>query len=135
MEHTARIFNCARCHRQVVICSCCDRGNIYCSQTCSTASRQESIRAAGVRYQKTYTGKLKHAERQRRYRCKKVTHHSYQMLPTNDLLRFDIDEAIKIVRKDELHCHFCGCSCNQLLRTSFLGRERTLTPGFWLLGP
>jgi hypothetical protein len=30
METDARLFNCARCHRQVVICSRCDRGNLYC---------------------------------------------------------------------------------------------------------
>jgi len=29
MQSSARLFNCARCRRQVVICSHCDRGNIY----------------------------------------------------------------------------------------------------------
>jgi hypothetical protein len=29
MCDTARLFNCARCGRQVVICSCGDRGNCY----------------------------------------------------------------------------------------------------------
>ena len=28
MENTARLFNCARCHRQVLICRQCVRGNI-----------------------------------------------------------------------------------------------------------
>jgi hypothetical protein len=138
MEHSARIFNCVRCHNQVIICSCCDRGNIYCGSICSQESRKESHRRSDKRYQDTYRGRVNHANRQRRYReCKQknVTDHGSKETTTNDLLQLDINEAVKIVREDELRCHFCGHSCDQLLRTSFLGRERTLTPGFWSLGP
>ncbi len=135
MEHTARIFNCARCHCQVIICSCCDRGNIYCSQSCSSISRKESVKVAGKRYQKTYSGKMKHAERQKRYRSKIVTHHGSKEPLINDLLQFAINEDVKIIDSDGLHCHFCGCSCNKLLRTSFLYRNRTLISGVWPLGP
>ena len=67
MECSVRIFNCVRCHRQVIICSYCDRGNIYCSSECSLASRQESIQTAGKRYQNTYRGRLNHAKRQKIY--------------------------------------------------------------------
>jgi len=41
MQSSARLFNCARCRRQVVICSHCDRGNIYCSKRCSQTARRE----------------------------------------------------------------------------------------------
>jgi hypothetical protein len=39
---SARLFLCAGCRLQVVICSCCDRGQIYC---------------AGQRYQNGQTGR------------------------------------------------------------------------------
>jgi len=77
MQGSARLFNCARCRCQVVICSHCDRGNIYCGKRCSEAARRQSQREAGRRYQKTRRGGFAHAERQRRYRQRrraKVTH-------------------------------------------------------------
>ena len=76
MEPSVRLYNCARCHHQVIICSPCDRGNIYCAGPCAQAARKASLKAAGKRYQRSCRGRLKHAERQRRYRArrKKVTH-------------------------------------------------------------
>ena len=64
----ARLFNCASCHGQVVLCQRCDRGNIYCSRACSHQARRRSVRRAGRRYQMSRRGRHKHAERQRRYR-------------------------------------------------------------------
>jgi hypothetical protein len=49
MQSSARLFNCARCQRQVVICSHCDRGNIYCAKRCSQSARPQSRREAGRR--------------------------------------------------------------------------------------
>jgi hypothetical protein len=138
MEHSARIFNCARCHRQVIICSCCDRGNIYCGPVCSQTSRKEHMRAAGKRYQKTYDGRMNHAKRQRRYKKQKInslTHHPSQEISTNDLLQSETNKGVKMTSSDELRCHFCGRSCSLLLRTSPLNRDRTFTPGVWPLGP
>ena len=75
MPDTGRLFNCARCGRQVVICSRCDRGHRYC-KGCAPAARRGSRRAAGARYQHSRRGRLAHAERQHRYRARrqKVTH-------------------------------------------------------------
>jgi hypothetical protein len=138
MEYSARIFNCARCHSQVIICSCCDRGNIYCGPICSQKSRKESHSAADKRYQDTYRGRLNHANRQKRYRERKqeiVTDHSSHEIRTNDLLPLVINEDLKIIHSDKLRCHFCGYSCNRLLRNSPLGRERITNLGVWPLGP
>ena len=44
MQSSARLFNCARCRCQVVICSHCDRGNIYCGKRCSETARRQSQR-------------------------------------------------------------------------------------------
>ena len=51
MEPTSRLFQCALCHTQVIVCSKCDHGQIYCSDSCSALARQQSLRAAGKRYQ------------------------------------------------------------------------------------
>lgn len=88
MSEYARLFNCPQCHRQVVLCPRCDRGNHYCSRECSKRARRQSQRLAGRRYQDGLPGRRKHAARQRRYRerqrCRavqsetcgrKVTHH------------------------------------------------------------
>jgi hypothetical protein len=39
-DATARLFLCARCRAQVLICSCCDRGNIYCGEGCAEEIRR-----------------------------------------------------------------------------------------------
>ena len=88
MRNAARLFTCALCRCQVVLCRRCDHGNIYCSQRCSGRARRRSVRLAGRRYQDSRRGRHKHAERQRRYRergrvrapeggrrAQKVTHH------------------------------------------------------------
>ena len=78
----ARLFLCARCRRQVLICSVCDRGQQYCNVRCSGLARDESLRAAGRRYQQSRRGRHCHAERQRRYRrrrregaCREIVTH------------------------------------------------------------
>lgn len=40
-KHSARLFQCARCHSQLKFCSCCDRGNVYCID-CVVPARQEA---------------------------------------------------------------------------------------------
>ncbi len=67
MKLTPRLFLCALCYEQVIICTRCDRGNIYCSFSCSFTARKNSLREAGVRYQRSHKGRLNHALRQRHY--------------------------------------------------------------------
>jgi hypothetical protein len=146
MQSSARLFSCAGCRAQVVICSHCDRGNRYCGQRCSQAARRQSQREAARRYQRTRRGRLCHAERQRRYRQRrtaKVTHQgSPPVLPDETLLA----ESTASVRDsdvsatdlaDGIHCHFCGRVCSPLLRQSFLHRRATreaidLPPPAWV---
>jgi hypothetical protein len=52
----------------VLLCSRCDRGQRYCGRACSRAARQESLRAAARRYQRSRAGRLAHAARSRRWR-------------------------------------------------------------------
>lgn len=132
MEASARLFNCARCSRQVIICSCCDRSNIYCCLECSQLARKQSLREAGKRYQNSLKGRHKHTDRQKRYRkrlakkVKIVTHHTYPILPDNDLLAQADKQKKRLIQpatKTVYCCHFCGRRCSVFLRFRFLCRR------------
>jgi hypothetical protein len=134
MQSSARVFNCARCRCQVVICSHCDRGNIYCGKRCSQTARHQSQREAGRRYQRTYRGRLAHAARQRRLRQRrraKVTHQgSPAVLPDETLPAESRTSARRIesppaVPGDGIGCHLCGRVCSHFLRQTFLRRRPT----------
>lgn len=63
MLRSARLFLCVRCCAQVLLCSHCDRGQLYCTRTCSLAARRERRRHTAKRYQDSRGGRLKHAAR------------------------------------------------------------------------
>ena len=81
------MLNCARCHRLVVICSRCDRGQRYCSGRCAQAQRRRSIREAGRRYQRTPLGARNNAARQKRWRVRIVTTVTHHTSPIHKHLR------------------------------------------------
>ncbi len=126
MEKTARLYYCALCRTQVIICSDCDRGNIYCLNGCAQHARQSSLKTAGKRYQNTFNGRCRHAARQQRYRARqeKVTHQGSQTVsldscfqPTNIVLKTD-----KTVHHSATHghCHCCQQSVSAFLRADYL---------------
>ena len=88
---SGRLFVCAGCRDQVIICSCCDRGQIYCNHGCAAHARRQTVVAAGQRYQKTPRGGRMHAARQGRYRVRReiVTHQGSPPPPADDLLAVD----------------------------------------------
>ena len=63
MPRSARLFLCARCRDQVLLCSDCDRGQLYCGRACSSAARHDRRQEAARRYQNSRGGQLKHAAR------------------------------------------------------------------------
>ena len=140
MKKTARLFNCAHCQSQVVICSYCDRGNIYCGPRCSQHARALNHRIANQKYQKTIRGRQKHAERQRRYRqrqTKKVTDQGSPYLPPNDLLPVEPNEG-KSGQSEPILCHFCGEVVSSFLRNGYLRhhiQESLLRSPSWPLAP
>jgi hypothetical protein len=67
---SGRLFLCSRCHRQVVICRRCDRGQMYCGQDCALEVRRHNQREARRRYQATDRGRRMHADRSREYRAR-----------------------------------------------------------------
>lgn len=133
MLTTARLFNCARCHRQVVICRHCDRGQRYCGPGCAQAARRAGVRAAGTRYQRSRPGRMNHAHRQRRYRTRrrKVTHQgsppparSASLPPESRASAPSPGEPAATPPRAGQRCHFCGRVCSELLRLGFLGQHR-----------
>ena len=68
MDQPARLYLCARCRVQVILCSRCDRGNRYCGRPCRHQARAEARRQTAQRYQRSWHGRIAHARRSRRWR-------------------------------------------------------------------
>ena len=58
MPQTGRMYLCARCRAQVVVCRRCDRGQIYCTRDCARLARRAAQHAAAQRYQSSHRGRL-----------------------------------------------------------------------------
>lgn len=133
MKSFNRFYLCARCLKQVFICSRCDRGQIYCADGCAKIARIHATRAAGRRYQQSRQGRFKTAERVRRHRLRKqnVTHQGSVSASANDLLPVNsaqVETSGVLPRQirpaGTLQCHFCGASCSEFVRNNFLHRRR-----------
>lgn len=91
-DQTGRLFLCARCQAQVLVCSQCDRGQRYCAKGCANITRRSRQREAGARYQQSRIGRHKHASRMQRWRMRRaasakiVTHHRSQVTPADAVL-------------------------------------------------
>jgi len=130
---SGRLFLCAACRNQANICSCCDRGQIYCGRGCALRARRQTIRDAGRRYARSQRGRRMHAARMGRYRARRerVTHHGSPRAGADDLLPPDAmtvtrDEVAPADRPRPavVHCHWCGRCCLPHLRQGFLRRRR-----------
>lgn len=129
MEPTPRLFVCIRCHTQVVLCSWCDHGQIYCGKVCAFLVRQKSLRLARQRYQKTFTGRRNHAACQARYRMKlknKVTDHTSPLVAQNASME-PLENKPKKIEKGQhestLTCCFCEKTVSTWIRNDFLRRR------------
>lgn len=132
MKPSARLFNCARCHRQVMICPHCDRGQVYCAAECSGLARHDSLRRAARRYRTTRRARHANAQRQRRYRQRqrqqqrveeKVTHQGSPLSQRGVVLTHRSDRGIEREHEHSttsIRCHFCQCECSPFLRYDFV---------------
>jgi len=134
MCRSARLYNCARCARQVIICSHCDRGNIYCAGDCSALSRPEKLKEAQRRYEKTDKAKRAKAKRQQQYRQRKknkATHQGSTKLLLYDLLLIELEKLKTAIKQCHFTncirqcCHFCGSQCHDFLRLFFLEPKKS----------
>lgn len=138
-EGSARLFLCARCRVQALICSCCDRGQIYCAGGCAQEARQQAQRVAGQRYQASRRGRLTHAARSGRWRArqKNVTHQGSPSRPPDAGVPMDATAAASappVAPSSEVdapsqnesafwRCRWCGRRCSPLVRMGFLRRR------------
>jgi hypothetical protein len=129
---SGRLFLCAACRVQAIICSCCDRGQVYCAGECAGRARRQSQRAAGQRYQTSRRGRLAHAARMRRWRARpeKVTHQGSPAPPAAAVLRPGATTAARDTARPAdqprglpTTCHWCGRPCRPWLRQGFLRRR------------
>jgi len=72
MNQPARLYLCARCRVQVILCSRCDRGNRYCGMQCRHQAREQARRETAQRYQRSWRGRIAHAQRSRRWRQRRA---------------------------------------------------------------
>jgi len=128
----ARRFLCGACRSAALICSFCDRGQIYCGAGCARRARQCSLRDAGRRYRASHQGRRNQARRTARWRDrqKNVTHHGSPPPSADDLL----PSGAPVVARDAAspgdrrrpatpHCHWCGRRCPDFVRQGFLRRR------------
>lgn len=127
MQTSSRLYQCLRCHAQVIICSHCDHGQRYCANGCSKKARMASQKRASKKYQTSRTGRFNNAERQQRFRNRqkqKVTHHGSLKTSPHDVLtqQLKTSKRAPIFPKQtkETHCHHCGEICSPFLRHGFL---------------
>jgi hypothetical protein len=131
-QASCRMFLCARCRSQVLVCRRCDRGQIYCVGTCAQQARRERQREARRRHQATPRGRAMHAERNRRYRARQhgVTDHSPSKKPGPGVLPgVDVRAVVSEPSSGRSplrcwFCHFCGQSASPFLRLSTLRPPR-----------
>ena len=131
MQTSSRLYQCARCHVQVIVCSRCDRGHRYCIDGCAQTARAESCKRAGKKYQSSRAGRFNNAARQQRFRARtsqKVTHQGSAKKRFRDLLANQLTSPEKTRRPwlpgAPVRCHHCGEVCAPFLRHDFLQSHR-----------
>lgn len=129
MQVSARLFQCARCHRQVIICRRCDRGNVYCTDGCARQARVDSLRRAGKRYRSTRRGRFANADRQRRFRARQRQNVTHQGSPSSAAFALLLtvlgrrnQRRVDTPNRPQgtLYCHVCHGECDPFLRRDFL---------------
>jgi len=128
-ETSCRMLRCARCRSQVLICRRCDRGQIYCIETCAQEARRDRQKEARQRCQATPRGRAMHADRNRHYRARRqrVTDHGLSMAHQVGLSPGLVVETAPSSGMSSEHrrCHHCGHPASAYLRLSALrGRHR-----------
>lgn len=126
-----RFFVCARCRSQALVCSRCDRGQVYCGRHCALEARRCNQRKARARYQATSRGRKMHAERSRRYRAqhRRVTDQGSIPPGTPNLpdkpqtgIAAAARPAATIPSSLRTSCYYCGKHASGFVRLSAIRR-------------
>ena len=125
MPDDTRWFRCERCLDMVRICRRCDRGNRYCSTACRREARRESVRTARKLYAQSQQGRVRHRDRQRRYR-ERLGGESAKPGPRPRAATETSRKVNAAPKKPAGHpvtvhrCHACGRPCCEFIRLGFL---------------
>ena len=152
VQEIIRRFLCAGCRVVAYLCTACDRGQRYCSDGCARVARRRSQRESDRRYQSGERGRLKHAERARRYRerCRSVTEQGPVSSPEQDL-RSSAPSPVPTSSPPEettttlagtgekahfgqVNCHRCRRWCDPWIRHAPLRRRRSWPQRKWRRG-
>jgi len=149
-EHPARFYLCARCRKAVLLCSFCDRGQIYCGQECSKTARKNAQSEAARRYQNSRRGRTAHAARARNWRkrqrqcasqsapadpdAQKIVTHQGSQHPDADVSLMACETQTPTTHSqasaagvhDAPHCQGCGKPLPTWVRQGFLRRSAKL---------
>jgi len=131
-DQTGRLFLCARCQAQVLVCSQCDRGQRYCANGCANITRRSRQREAGVRYQQSRIGRHKHAARMHQWRvrsaasAKIVTHHGSQVTAADAVLPGN--ESPPAISPDSQAQPLCSPIASDSLALSTIANTRISLP-------
>jgi hypothetical protein len=130
---SGRLFLCGGCRAQVVVCTCCDRGQVYCPGGCAGQARRRTLRQAGRRYRQTGHARQVNAAQMARWRARPreiVTHPGSPAQAAGDLVPggtatvpCDGAPPAEPLRRATTHCHWCGRLCLPQLRQGFLRRR------------
>ena len=129
MEPIGRLFLCACCRKQTVICSACDRGQIYSSPACSEPIRGSRVRDAGRCYQSSERCRANHAHCMKRYRegRARVAHQSPIFDPDDVALSAPVVQHFTPAPRANIQtssspwrCQVCKCICSAFVRLGFL---------------
>lgn len=139
-DQSARLFLCARCRVQVLVCRQCDRGQRYCADGCAATTRRALQRDSARRYQRSRAGRFNHALRAQRWRARQralaniVTHQGSPERPSDAVLADTQTSALAIepcsttrsiattvaIIAGPWHCHWCCAPCAALVRQGFV---------------
>ena len=148
LDQSARLFLCACCRIQVLVCRQCDRGQRYCASGCAATTRHTLQLGAAQRYQSSRAGRFKHALRSQRWRARQaalakiVTHQGSQDGPSDDVLPATQTSALSappctstmsIAATAADHprawrCHWCCAPCAALVRQGFIRHSHSPIP-------
>ena len=118
-EVVLRLRTCCNpdCHELFTICTCCDRGQRYCSDPCRDQMRRKQLRAANRRLQESIEGRQDHRDRQREFRRRRADCVTYQGSQTaacdspskrEKVIRKPRASQVRRQRVFELRCVVCG---------------------------
>lgn len=119
MRDGFRVHVCHWCFEVIEVCSACDHGRRYCGEGCAKAARDTYKLKAGLAYQQTFEGRLRHAARQQRYRERlkqKVTRQCRRAVAVarirEEANRQRVARAVEAaLAKEWTVCHRCKRTC------------------------